>query len=319
MITGFLFFTKILNAEKRPIDWTQLYASRILRLLPLYLVAMAGMFLIVAILSDWKINQPLPALALGIVRWLSFTISGAPDLNGITDTSRILASVTWSLRFEWSFYILLPSIAFLMGSRPPKGYLILSVVGLALLLAMTPEPVRFLAFFGGMAAAFVVRFPKIAAFCALPINGLTIVLCLALTVIFFTTAYEITPMVLLSIAFTMVAGGNTGFGIFASHTSRLLGELAYGIYLLHGLLLFSIFRFGIGFEKAANLDPRQFWTIIAVSTPALIVITFAAFKYVEKPSMKMVPSLTAWLKRNQNDAPIEKAPPSASVMPQPFR
>lgn len=37
MITGYLFFSKILRANGQAIDWTQIYISRVLRLTPLYL------------------------------------------------------------------------------------------------------------------------------------------------------------------------------------------------------------------------------------------------------------------------------------------
>lgn len=312
MITGFLFFSKILQADRRPIDWTRLYISRILRLLPLYLVAMAFLFLIVGILSDWKLNQSVPALALSLIRWLSFTISGAPDINAVENTSRILASVTWSLRFEWSFYILLPVIAFLAGKRPPSRYLTLSIIGMAMLLVATPEPIRFSAFAGGMAAAAIVRSEKVRNFCAHPLNTITIAACLLATVSFFPSAYEIGAMMLLTAVFTLIAGGNTGFGIFTSHVSRLLGELAYGIYLLHGLLLFSIFKFGVGFDKAATLSPNQYWTIIAVATPALIIATFAAFKYVEKPSMLAVNKTTYWAKNIFNKKRNQKGTAQAT-------
>src|SRR5438105_476841 len=31
MITGFLFFSKLLEAKEKPVDWTKLYMSRVLR------------------------------------------------------------------------------------------------------------------------------------------------------------------------------------------------------------------------------------------------------------------------------------------------
>ena len=41
MITGFLFWSKLLDGRQQPIDWSRLYLSRALRLGPLYLVAVA--------------------------------------------------------------------------------------------------------------------------------------------------------------------------------------------------------------------------------------------------------------------------------------
>ena len=52
MITGFLFWTKLLEAPHKPIDWGRLFVSRVLRLMPLYLCAMLLVLLTVAILSN---------------------------------------------------------------------------------------------------------------------------------------------------------------------------------------------------------------------------------------------------------------------------
>ena len=57
MITGFLFFTKIINEKKKGIDWIKLYVSRILRLTPLYLFAMLLLFVTVAVMSDFTLAQ----------------------------------------------------------------------------------------------------------------------------------------------------------------------------------------------------------------------------------------------------------------------
>ena len=94
MITGFLFFSKLTNANKRPVDWNQLYIVRSLRLAPLYFFAMAVMFAIVAILSEGQLREPITLFALNAVRWLGFTVAGNPDLNGISQSWIIIAGVT---------------------------------------------------------------------------------------------------------------------------------------------------------------------------------------------------------------------------------
>lgn len=41
MITGFLFFSKMLDSRKSGVDWLRLYSSRFLRLTPLYVFSMS--------------------------------------------------------------------------------------------------------------------------------------------------------------------------------------------------------------------------------------------------------------------------------------
>jgi hypothetical protein len=99
MITGFPFCTKLIDAKTRRIDWLGVYVSRVLRLAPLYMVCMSGLFVIVVALSRGTLNQPIGALSADVSRWLSFTMLGEPDLNKVERTSLIVAGVTWTLRY----------------------------------------------------------------------------------------------------------------------------------------------------------------------------------------------------------------------------
>lgn len=63
MITAFLFTTKVLDSQSRPVDWARLYISRVMRLFPLYAVAVAILFVMVAVLTGWTIEVPLGELA----------------------------------------------------------------------------------------------------------------------------------------------------------------------------------------------------------------------------------------------------------------
>lgn len=119
MITGFLFYAKILAARTRGIDWTRLYVSRVLRLAPAYLVALTLLLAIVAIVSRGKLQESPVAVAGEVARWLAFTIPGYPDINRVKDTWVIIAGVTWSLRYEWLFYLLLPALAIATRVRTP--------------------------------------------------------------------------------------------------------------------------------------------------------------------------------------------------------
>lgn len=301
MITGFLFFSKLIDSKERPVDWTQLYISRIFRLTPLYLFAMAVMFSIVAVLSKGQLREPVESLALDVSRWLAFTLRGSPDLNGVVQTSLIMAGVTWTLPYEWVFYLMLPLFALLVTSRPPIVYLVMGVAAVLAFKWLFHLDFLFMkAFVGGMTASLLVRQESVRAISSSKISNMLVAGCVALAVAIYPTAYDSMPLLLLSIAFTLVAGGCTLFGLLTSHTSRVLGELAFSIYLLHGILLFLVFRFLLGFPAAAKLTAIEHWGVIALCSPVLISISFLTFRRIELPAMRLAPKATNWIQSAAN-------------------
>lgn len=97
MITAFLFVGKLLDKRDQAIDWTRLYVSRVMRLTPLYLIAVLGVVAMCGALTDWTLQTSLPTLARALLHWLFFTIGGAADLNGVEQTNLMTSGVTWSL------------------------------------------------------------------------------------------------------------------------------------------------------------------------------------------------------------------------------
>lgn len=288
MITAFLFVTKLLDSRKSGLDWRHLYLSRFLRLAPLYMFAMAILFLIVAILSHGKLQESGAQVFSEALTWVLFTIGGAPDINGVANTALIVAGVTWSLPYEWLFYFGLPILALLLGTRPTLLYL-----GLGLLLAglmiysWHPDMSVVRCFYGGLAAAFFARVPWLRKFAVTPWASSLALIALLYAVTKFTTAYTSHAQILLSIAFVLIASGCDFFGLLKNETSKTLGEMAYSIYLLHGLLLYLVFDGLIGFNQAKSLSPEAHWlTVIAVS-PILVCLSFLTYRLIEKPCMEV--------------------------------
>lgn len=150
---GLLFWTKLLEAPHRPIDWARLFVSRVLRLTPLYLCAMVLVLLTAAILSRGTQVDSAWRMLLNTARWLTFTIWGAPDLNGIRNTFIMTAGVTWSLSYEWLFYLTLPLFAWALGRRPATRYLVLAVIGVLAVGTRHHQSMQLLAFLGGITSA----------------------------------------------------------------------------------------------------------------------------------------------------------------------
>lgn len=296
MITGFLFYSKILNGHKRPIDWSKLYLSRALRLGPLYYFAVAILVLIIAILSNFTLNASPLQMLKSLIGWGSFTTLGSPDLNGINNTGLILAGVFWSLKYEWLFYFSLPLLALTVRTTVPWPYLLFSFTFVtALALAMHPSLAHVTSFASGIITAFLVRSDAFRARAASSAASLLVIACIAVAMFAFKSSYSFFPLALLSVAFALIACGNSLFGLLTNNVSRLLGELTYGIYLLQGIVLFVTFKFVIGFKAAAALSPLEHWLIIMCCTPILILICFCTFKTIEAPAMANLQQIHTWM------------------------
>lgn len=298
MITGFLFFAKLLDARRRPVDWLHLYTSRVLRIVPLYLVVMLLLFATVALLSGGELHEPPRTVAKQLLRWLGFTMYGNPPINGVEATKIIVAGVTWSLPYEWFFYGALPLFALVLGLRPGWPWLLLGLVSTAALLDWHALAPHLWAFAGGMVAAVASRCVGSHGLARTKAASVLVVGCLAAAVACFPLATDAGALALYALAFVLVACGNPVFGLLHHPVSRLLGESAYSIYLLHGLLLFGLMHFGLGADAAGGaLSAATHWAWVLGLTPLVVVVSQLSYRGIEAPAMRAVPRLTAALRR----------------------
>lgn len=279
MITGFLFFGKLLQSRARPVDWLRLYVSRCLRILPLYLLVMVA-----------------GAVMIALIRHSGWVLPLAPPWNEKSLTGLFTAGVTWTLSYEWKFYYALPLWALLFGRVPLKwllfsvGMLLISDIGKAL-------DIHALTFLGGAVAVGLGRWSGWQRLVRSVWGSVLALLCLAAAVLGFDTAYAIWPLVLLTVSFSLIANGAGFWGLLTAALSRVFGEVTYSIYLLHGPLLFVFFKFVLGFEAAAQLAPWTYWLTMAALVPVLLLVSVLSFRWIEQPSMRKVAGWTTWLKR----------------------
>lgn len=291
MVTSFLFVSKMLDEKAQRIDWLKLYASRVARLFPLYLLALSFVFLFAAFESDWKLAVSVEHLLTSVFKWITFTINGKPDINGVKNTSIMIASVTWSLPYEWFFYLCLPLFAACMTGRLYWWGIVFSVVSLQVMLDFwSPRSIVLTCFSGGVVAAIAVRFQFVGVIAGKWYSTAVVIASLA-AILFFKTAYDPVALFLLSLVFLIVAAGNDIFGVLRITSARWLGELSYGVYLLHGLVLFFVFNFVIGYDDVRKLEPLKFWALLFLITPVVLGVAHIAHFAVERPAMRKVKSL----------------------------
>jgi peptidoglycan/LPS O-acetylase OafA/YrhL len=209
----------------------------------------------------------------------------------------VIAQVTWSLGYEWFFYLTLPLLALLVGVVAPPPYLLLAAaaVGGAILLKL--EAVRLGAFAGGFIAALVIRNPMLTKHLRGTTAAVVACTCLVAAALLFPPANRPNPLTLplLTVAFVIIAAGNDLMGVLSATPSRRLGEVSYSIYLLHGFLLFVAFRFVLGPGQAASLPPWGHWVVVLGCTPLLVILSCGSYVLIELPPMRWAPLVSAWL------------------------
>jgi len=296
MITGFLFFSKLLDG-RQTIDWLRLFVSRFLRLTPAYLVMLAIMFGVVMLVSDADIRSAPVQVSKDALRWMSFTILGAPDLNGLADTWRITAGVTWSLPYEWFFYFSLPLLALTTGSAVPLRYLLPAAAAvLGMLWVWEPLLPHFLSFLTGIIAALCVRSSYVRVLTASRWAAVFAFACLAVMVNYLPTSNAYLKAIPLALAFIVIACGNSLFGLLTHRLSRMLGEMAFSLYLMHGILLYVSFSLIFRTDTIAALSAVQYWALVISLTPILLGICAMSTHFVEQPAMRQTSRLTQWLR-----------------------
>jgi peptidoglycan/LPS O-acetylase OafA/YrhL len=302
MITSFLFYTKLLESRRKSFDWPAFFLSRFLRLAPLYFFAMLILFLIIAILSTGDLHDSTLYVTRCMLQWLSFTIFGDPDINQI-HTKIVVAGVTWSLPYEWFFYFALPLLAMTTGVRAGWPFVLLSVATLAFAATRGLSLYFVYVFMGGIAASLLARHEGFKRFSATRSASILVVISI-LALLMFPTAYGIKQLILLTTAFSLIAGGTDIFGTLSCATSRRFGDLAYSIYLLHGAMLFVAINFVVGIGLIRSMTPIVYWLFIASLVPVLLGVCFLTFRFIEKPGMQLTPRVLGLWRRAPDPAAI---------------
>lgn len=299
MITGFLFTSKNINDREKGIDWIRLFVSRVLRIFPLYFAAVILMIFIVLIESHFQIKGTRGVFLIGIVRWFTFTIFGDPFLNNYNLTRVINSNVQWTLVYEWLFYLSLPLLALIMHIRVPAVYIAASAA-LVMLFVVNMQNLFFpFAFLAGILTAFIFRFAQIRLLLSHPIFSVVAIALIVLQAWYSPeAAYQQPsriPALCLTIAF-IIACGNSLFGFLSTKSARYLGEVSYGVYLLHGIILFCTFKYIVGFEQVKTLSPISYWAVVSAITVLMLIAATLTYRTIEAPAMRQVSTVRSRLR-----------------------
>lgn len=295
LITGFLFWEKI--REDRPVDWLRLYVSRAFRLLPLFCLSLALILLFAGVATGFaRPLLPHGHYAGALADTLAMFPHGVPAFFGAPDLYFYNAGVTWSLCYELFFYACLPAL-FLLKSRRQ------SPVRLLVLAAVLVPLWRF--FLYCHLAWLFLRIFFIGVICREAVGadslgwlrrilsgrtgGLLALTMLALIVHGHGSAFDERAELLYGGVFLIAATGNDLFGLLTATAARKLGEIAYGIYLLQGFVLYLAFRH-------VRLSPAVHWGLATLALLALIAVASVTYHAIEAPCLRRAAPLAARLR-----------------------
>lgn len=290
MITGFLFTIK---AGKPTVDWGRLYISRTARLLPLYFVIVCLVFLAVFFESNWHARETALMLAREFALWVTFACFGNPNVNGYPMTWTMIAGVNWTLRYEIAFYVFaIPVIHILLRHYSIRvmcaGTVVLLAAVLALHASSTIGGANLLYtahFLAGISIALAFQVPEAKAFFR---NGAfkTVATFAIIPLLFMVTNDNTLAVLLTALIFASVVGGASMFGILYSRPAIWLGDISYGIYLIHGLVLWTTFSACRKLIDMNLLGMLPYWLIVLSVAAIVSLLASASYVCIEKPLMQ---------------------------------
>jgi peptidoglycan/LPS O-acetylase OafA/YrhL len=289
MITAFLFFGRLLDSKKNgvSVNWLHLYSSRLLRISPLFLFTCVLAFIVAGYAYNWKFNCDLAEFLHKLFLTFGMGLFKAPVIDSFVPRG-IEASVTagalWTLPYEWTFYFFLPILALLLRIKISKYLLLIPALAICYLIFNRLPRVPANAFISGMLVAMLMR-TNLQKYLRTKTSALLAISLIIFAIFTFEDPYGFYPLLILTFFFSNVASGNSFFGILHLKLSRVMGEISFGIYLLHGIVLFVLMKIIFSDTQSIALSEREYWQYILICTPILIFAAYMTFRLIEKPCM----------------------------------
>ena len=115
--------------------------------------------------------------------------------------------MTWSLPYEWLFYLALPCLALAMRRQAPRWLAALTLLGALGIWSHHKQAIMLLAFAAGGVAAWLARLPAFRQWAQGRLAPWLVLLTIGHTMATQPTAYAWQPLLALGVAFALIASG----------------------------------------------------------------------------------------------------------------
>lgn len=275
ILTAFLFWTKVLVADG-DVKWRTLYLSRVKRIVPMYVVSVFLLLVLVFIKSDWVLKSNFLDVIRDSLKWFAFALLGSPDINQLEHTFKINAGVFWTLEYEWKYYLSLPFLAFFFQYKK----LVLFYFFATIFIYLADQKVVFYFLAGMLAAQIQHNAPSITQRFSPRVNDWIFVATIVILFAGFKSAYGLLQAVVAMIGFVALLNGKSVFGFFTLMPVRLLGEISYSIYLLHGIVITVCFLLLEDYMNSIIAN-NSYWLLVAVIGTVLVLFSSLTYRWVE--------------------------------------
>ncbi len=289
MITGFLF---ALKSTSSTVDWKAFYISRFARLFPLYALIVCLLFVIVFFISDGVLNEPGWTILSEFLQWLSFVCFSRPDINALPMTWTMIAGVNWSLKYEVIFYVFgVPLLYFLTRFLSLRTMLFLAAIGLisCFLLRLIhtggKDVVCASQFLSGIIIAYAYKEPQLLKIFQSVVFKMIAGTSTLLLLFFLEKPTGLASSLIAIILFPAVVGGLSVGGLLNTRAALWLGDISYGIYLIHGLVLWSLFSIFKTYGNLADVGILEYGVLMSVLGIVVVLLASLSYIKIERPAM----------------------------------
>lgn len=286
MITGFLFFSKIL-ASDRPLNANKFFSSRIKRLFPAMLSVFVLYVIVCYLLRDESYH---PNLLEYFTSWLTFGLIPLPNIASNIPGWSLTAGVFWTLIIEWKFYIIIPLLSALITSKKSAIIFLLSSISIIFYLYSISffstkayinekDACVYLCFMVGLLIAIVNKFSKPAHFLWVksPLAALAFILFYLFAFYKTYDSYNFSVTFTIGLIMFAVISGNSFFGLLKLKVLHWAGKSSYSIYLMHALVMQLVFHFTVGYVG--------YYASLFIAANALCFLTLTNYLFVERKYM----------------------------------
>jgi len=276
MITAFLFWGKIRNKES--VDWVSLYRGRAFRIAPM---ALFSSFIAVTTITIYSYGIGGFFFDLkNVIPWFDASIfEYKPAFTNFATPQIAMAGVTWSLKWEWLFYFLLP-LFFIFRN---KG-LEFAIASCALCFYILPQIDLNDAYIWSY-FAFGILCKELSLIIKMDNKTSSSLAIMSLLLLFASEPefFSVTGTPILAVIFLCVACGSDVFGALTTRSAKRLGTISYSIYIMQGTILFPTFMILKRYKVELYTVPSA--ALVVLSFVSLCVICSITYVCIEKRFM----------------------------------